>query len=79
MLSSRHSSRSPLLWFDEETGQNKALRYARNQRSPFEEEQDGNAVLEPIIFEDGMLIVNKQDQSLQKFLHLGMPSSSTRF
>tara|TARA_R100000742_G_C4271052_1_gene89878 strand:+ start:237 stop:995 length:759 start_codon:yes stop_codon:yes gene_type:complete len=69
MLSSRHSSRSPLLWFDEETGQNKALRYARNQRSPFEEEQDGNAVLEPIIFEDGMLIVNKQDQSLQKFLH----------
>jgi len=69
MLSSRHSARSPLLWFDEDSGQNKALRYARNQKSPFEEEQDGNAILEPIIFEDGMLVVNKQDQALQKFLH----------
>ena len=69
MLSSRHSVRSPLLWFDEDSGQNKALRYARNQKSPFEEEQDGNAVLEPVIFEDGMLIVEKQNQSLQQFLH----------
>ena len=69
MLSSRHSSRSPLLYFDEETGVNKPLRYARNQRSPFEDEQDGNAILEPIVFEDGMLQVAKQDQVLQEFLH----------
>jgi hypothetical protein len=70
MLSSRHSSRSPLLHFNEETGINEPLRYARNQKSPFENEQDGNAILEPIVFEDGMLTVNKENQVLQKFLSL---------
>jgi len=70
MLASRHSQRSPLLHFDEETGVNEPLRYARNQKSPFENEQDGNAILEPIVFEDGMLTVNKENQVLQKFLNL---------
>ena len=70
MLSSRHSQRSPLLHFDEETGINKPLRYSRNQKSPFEDEQDGNAILEPIVFEDGLLMVDKENQVLQKFLHL---------
>ena len=70
MLASRHHRRSPLLHFDEETGQNRPLRYARNQKSPFEDEQDGNAILEPIVFEDGMLVVPKQNQILQKFLHI---------
>ena len=70
MLASRHSSRSPLLHFNEETGVNEPLRYARNQKSPFENEQDGNAILEPIVFEDGMLTVNKENQVLQKFLSL---------
>tara|TARA_R100001443_G_scaffold113494_1_gene128272 strand:- start:478 stop:1233 length:756 start_codon:yes stop_codon:yes gene_type:complete len=69
MLASRHSRRSPLLWFDEESGQNKPLRYARNQKSPFEDEQDGNAILEPVVFEDGLLVVQKQNQVLQQFLH----------
>lgn len=69
MLASRHTSRSPLLWFDEDKGINRPLRYARNQKSPFEDEQDGNAVLEPIVFEDGMLQVQKSNQTLQKFLY----------
>ena len=69
MLSSRHSRRSPLLHFDAETGVNKPLRYARNQKSPFEDEQDGNAILEPVVFEDGMLVVQRENQVLQKFLH----------
>jgi len=69
MLASRHSRRSPLLWFDEQTGTNKPLRYARNQKSPFEDEQDGNAILEPVVFEDGLLVVQKENQVLQKFLH----------
>jgi len=68
-LASRHSRRSPLLWFDEQTGTNKPLRYARNQKSPFEDEQDGNAILEPVVFEDGLLVVQKENQVLQKFLH----------
>ena len=69
MLSSRHSNRSPLLYFDEEQGINRPLRYARNQNSPFQDEQDDNAILEPVIFEDGFLFVPKNNQILQKFLH----------
>ena len=68
ILASRHTQRFPLLWFDEETGTNKALRYARNQNSPFQEEQDNNAILEPIVFENGFLTVRKENQVLQKFL-----------
>tara|TARA_R100001443_G_scaffold107354_1_gene117172 strand:- start:897 stop:1655 length:759 start_codon:yes stop_codon:yes gene_type:complete len=78
MLSSRHNRRSPLLYFDEETGVNRPLRYARNQKSPFEDEQDGNAILEPIVFEDGMLVVPKENQVLQKFLHIH-PGNGTIF
>jgi len=70
MLASRNTRRFPLLWFDEEKGENRALRYAKNQNSPFEDEQDGNAILEPVIFEDGFLTVTKSNQSLQKFLAL---------
>lgn len=70
ILASRHTQRYPLLHFDEETGTNKSLRYARNQNSPFMEEQDGNAILEPIIFENGFLRVQKENQNLQRFLSL---------
>ena len=38
MLASRNSARYPLLWFDEEKGINRPLRYARNQKSPFEDD-----------------------------------------
>ena len=55
--------RFPLLWFDEEKGENRALRYARNQKSPFEDEQDGNAIVEPVIFEDGFLRVPRSKSS----------------
>lgn len=70
MLPTRHTRRFPLLHFDEKTGENRALRYARNQKTPFEDEQDGNIILEPVIFEDGMLRVKKENQVLQKFLYL---------
>lgn len=67
-IPSRHTKRKSLLYFDESTGVNKAIRYAKNQKSIFEEEQDGNVILEPIIFEDGFLRVSKQNQILQQFL-----------
>ena len=41
MIPSRNNSRNPLLYFDEAKGYNRALRYARNQKSCFEDEQDG--------------------------------------
>ena len=69
MLPSRNTKRYPLLWFDEDKGINRPLRYVINQKTPFEDEQDGNAIVEPIIFEDGFLHVEKRNQVLQQFLH----------
>lgn len=69
VLPSRNHPRYPLMWYDEKNNVNRALRYATNQKSPFEDEQDGNAILEPIIFEDGLLTVSKTNPVLQAFLH----------
>jgi hypothetical protein len=66
---SRDTKRKRLLYFDEEEGVNLTLRYARNQNSPFEHEQDANAILEPIVFEDGVLVVPRTNPVLQEFLH----------
>lgn len=66
ILNSRHSRRKPLLYFDGKS--QRALRYASNQSSPFEDEQDQNAIIEPVIFEDGMLVVSHQNPVLQQFL-----------
>lgn len=68
-LASRNHPRFPLMWFDESKNQNRPLRYAVNQKSPFEDEQDGNAILEPIVFEDGFLSVPRTNPVLQEFLH----------
>ena len=67
-LQSRSNKRRQLLYFDEEKGINRALRYSKNQKSIFEDEQDGTAILEPIILEDGKLDVSKSNPILQKFL-----------
>ncbi len=78
MLPTRHSRRFPLLHFDDSNGTNRELRYAKNQKSPFVDEQDGNALLEPVIFEDGFLFVRKENQVLQQFLHYH-PLNGTKF
>jgi hypothetical protein len=78
MLPVRNSRRSPLLHFDEDKGINRPLRYAVNQKSPFEDEQDGNAIVEPEVFEDGFLIVSRTNQVLQEFLHYH-PLNGKRF
>ena len=77
-IASRNNPRFPLMWFDEEQQKNRTLRYATNQNSPFEDEQDGNAILEPIVFEDGFLNVPKKNVALQKFLHYH-PHNGTLF
>lgn len=66
ILNSRNSRRKPLLYFDGE--RNRALRYSSNQRTPFEDEQDDNAIIQPVVFEDGMLFVPKTNPVLQEFL-----------
>lgn len=68
-LPSRNTKRYPLLYFDEDNNVNRTLRYAINQKSPFEDEQDGNAIVEPIVFENGFLSVPRNNPVLQQFLH----------
>lgn len=68
-LPSRNHPRFPLLWFDEDKRENRPLRYSINQNSPFEDEQDGNAILEPIVFNDGFLRVSRTNPVLQEFLY----------
>jgi hypothetical protein len=69
ILPSRNNHRMPLLWYDEDKNENRPLRYAINQKSPFEDEQDDNPILQPIIFEDGFLRVPKTNPVLQQFLY----------
>jgi len=78
MIPGRGSRNQPLLYWDEERGENRVMRYARNQKSPFEDEQDGNAIVEPIIFEDGLLSVPRTNPVLQKFLDIH-PMNGNRF
>lgn len=68
ILNSRNSRRKPLLYFD--GTRNRALRYSSNQASPFEDQQDDNAIIVPIVFEDGMLFVPKTNPVLQEFLSM---------
>jgi hypothetical protein len=67
-IASRDTKRNRLLFTDKETGRNRAMRYARNQDSPFIDEQDDTAIVEPIVFEEGILIVPKTNKALQDFL-----------
>ena len=66
MLQSKHTSRYPLIWFDNVTGQQEELRYATNQNSPLVSQQKGQATLGHVLFENGILNVPKEKQNLQK-------------
>lgn len=68
VIPSGSSKHKPLLYFDEKKEQNRGLRYAKNQKSCFEDEQDGKAIMTPIIFDDGQLVVKREDPALQHFL-----------
>ena len=69
VLQSKSTRKKPLLWFDEEKGVNREMRYASNQNSIFMDEQDSNAILEHIIFEDGVLYVPKQINLYKNYYH----------
>ena len=78
-LASRHTGRQPLLWFDEEKGHARELRYASNQPSPFKDEQQGYCSMRHIVFKDGTLTVPKEDQGLQKLLSLYHPQLNASY
>jgi hypothetical protein len=75
-INSRHSTRKPLMYFDEEKGYNRELRYATNMRSPFVDEQQGPATLGHIVFENGVLMVPKSQVALQKLLSIYHPNKN---
>ena len=72
-IPSRHSLRHALLHYDEKTNEQRELRYATNQNSPFKDEQKGEVTLGHIVFKDGSLFVPKRNQVLQKILSLYHP------
>lgn len=77
-IASKDTPRKRLLYYCEETNTNHPLRYARNSNSPFQEEQDQNVIVEPIVFEDGVLNVPKTNPVLQQFLHYH-PANGSEF
>ena len=78
-IPSKHTRKHPLLWFDEEKGTQRELRYATNQASPFIDEQKGEATMGHIMFKDGVLSVKKEEQALQKLLSIYHPLRVHRF
>ena len=77
-IPSRHTRKYPLVWFDEEKGYEREIRYATNQKSVFVDEQQGPATLKHIVFENGTLFVPKNKTNLQDFLELH-PMNKTVF
>lgn len=73
MFNCRHSKGNELLYFDKEKQINRAIRYAKNQKSPFVDEQDDNFVLEHVVFTDGKLEVPKENPVLQLILSVLHP------
>ena len=59
-----------IMWYDEEKGYEREIRYTTNQKTPFVDEFKGDSRLAHIVFEDGVLNVPKQKQVLQEFLKL---------
>ena len=78
-IQTKHTRKKPLLYWDEEAGQNRELRYATNQNTCFVDEQDGYATLGHVMFTDGAIYVPRQQQALQKLLSLYHPSAGKKW
>ncbi len=78
-IPSRHTTRHALLWYDPKTREQREIRYATNQNSPFKDEQKGEATLGHIVFRDGALLVKKEKEALQKILSLYHPLKGQRY
>jgi hypothetical protein len=77
ILRSKHSNNKPLQYFDGKM--QRAMRYATNQTSVFIDDQIGDATLPAIIFENGKLMVRKEDILLQEFLSIYHPDKAKVF
>lgn len=70
---------SNILWFDEEKGINRQIRYAINQNSLFIDEQDDHARLGHVIFTDGVLFVPRNLPTLQQLLSKYHPQAGKKW
>tara|TARA_R100001530_G_C4286885_1_gene147026 strand:- start:2 stop:763 length:762 start_codon:yes stop_codon:yes gene_type:complete len=66
-----------ILWFDEDKGYEREIKYCENQKTVFVDEMKGDGRMSHIIFRDGKLYVSKEKQTLQKLLSLYHPSKGT--
>ena len=69
----KHTRKHALLYFDEETGKQREIRYATNQDSPLVDEQKGEVTMGHIRFQKGTLTVKKEQQNLQKLMSIYHP------
>ena len=70
-IRTKHLYDNHLLWFDEESGTNKELRYAANVQSPFVDEQPEKGVrIEHIFFKEGYLFTDREQVIMQQFLEI---------
>lgn len=68
---SKHTYDNHLLYFDEDSKENKELRFATGSKSPFKDEQgDGHVRVEHIFFREGFLFTGREDVALQQFLEI---------
>ena len=62
-----------IFWFDEDKGYEREIKFTINQKTPFVDEFKGDARLSHIVFENGILMVPREKQILQKILSLYHP------
>tara|TARA_R110000868_G_scaffold47771_5_gene156268 strand:+ start:540 stop:1301 length:762 start_codon:yes stop_codon:yes gene_type:complete len=78
-IPSKHTRKHPLLYFDPILNSQREIRFATNQQSCFVDEQKGEATMGHITFTDGVLMVKKELQTLQKLLSIYHPLSGRLF
>lgn len=65
-----------IYYYDEDLGYERELKYTSNQKTPFVDEFKGDARLAHVVFEDGVLNVPREKQTLQKLLSLYHPDKN---
>lgn len=70
-IAHKDTDKRRLLYTDKDgDGETHSLRYARNQASPFLDKQNEFAIVEPIVFGDGKLVIPKENTQLQYFMSI---------
>ena len=69
-------STTGIIWFDEDKGINREIRYATNQNTLFVDEQDSYVRLGHVFFENGVLHVPKNQPMLQQLLSIYHPKAN---